>query len=115
MDANNILIEIENYLKHINLDNDIMDKVSSSDRKFLNNAWDLKLKDNLNDLIANNKMSNLSYSILRDIFEALKSNKYDIANKKITEITKNTKEFKQNKKWIMTFKSIVRIAKQYDI
>ena len=108
-DALNTINLIGYYFENTLLDDDNMNKLSVTDKNYLKTVWQNKLKNNLNNLISNNKMSNYSYTILIDIFNALKTNKYDIANKKISEIAKNTKEFKQNRKWIMSFKSVTRI------
>ena len=113
--ATEILITIENYLNGIKSNEEIMTLLNDSDKRFVNNVWDIKLKNNLNDLIESDTMSNTAYDALKDIFEGLESKKYDIANKKITEITKNTKEWKINKKWITSFKSLVRICKKHKI
>eukprot|EP00483_Globobulimina_turgida_P002173 UN02175 len=111
-DANQIMDSIQNYLQNIKLDENVM---NIQDSKFINNVWDSKLKDNLNDLVTDNKMSNFAYDTLTSILNKLQSNEYDSAKKKITQITKNTKEFKINKKWIVALKSIVRIAKKHNI
>eukprot|EP01084_Bolivina_argentea_P172001 297960_1 len=111
-DAHQILDSIQQYLANIQSDENIMNAMTSSDSKFMKNVWDAKLQNTLNDLITNNKMSKNAYNLLTEIFNALQAHQYEIAKRKITQITKNTKEFKVNKKWIMGFKSMVRIAKQ---
>ena len=115
LDAKEILISIENYLEDIKSDEGIIALLSDSDVRFINTVWNSKLKENLIDLIESETMSNTAYNTLKDIFTALQSKKYGIANKKITEITKNTKEWKINKKWITSFKSIVRLCKKHKI
>eukprot|EP01083_Nonionella_stella_P238974 836946_1 len=97
-DAHQIIDLIQQYLAKIKLDENVMSVLSNSDKKFMDDVWDVKLKDNLNNLIQNN-MSKHAYDALIEIFDALKANDYDIANKKIAKIARNRREFIVNKKW----------------
>ena len=116
-EAMDLMDNIQKYLEDIRGDEAVMPLLSRSDQKFIENAWDSKLEQTLNDLIVDHKMSDclLGYRSLDAVFSALEGRQYDVANKEIIKITKQKAAFKENKKWIIAFKSIVRIAKSHNI
>eukprot|EP00483_Globobulimina_turgida_P002099 UN02101 len=82
-DANQIMDSIQHYLQNIKLNTNVLNLLSVQDGKFIHNVWEAKLRDNLNDLVTNNKMSNCAYDTLQSILNKLQSNEYDSAKKKI--------------------------------
>ena len=111
---------INQYFNDIVSNKDIMRKLPHTQFGDAMTPKSIKLEKELNELVKGNKMSDYTHSSLLGMFNSLQSKQYDQCLDQVTDFIKNCRIYKQepfalHRKWIMTFQSIVRMAKKYNI
>merc|ERR1712130_420049 len=113
-DALDVVQSIQDYLEGITLDEEMMNRLSITQRNSMKGQQAKLLKD-LNNQIGNKTMSHYVFTYLTEIFDLLQNQEYEKGLRHITDFTRscNSKKIKfaTHRKWVMAFQSIIRIAK----